>query len=143
MQSPLLFCQKLINVKFKTRNDDILHFSSVCPSTEYTIKKLKTKKIPEFETIRTLTDDLLYTQHVLYNRYNADIPEIVLNNRVYISKIEKRLQTLLEKHIDLPDKSYPFRHTMLIKDAYDEIDNDWIYKTKTYLTKKARIIFDK
>lgn len=145
MQSTTLLSQTTMNEKYKTRKDDILTFSSVCPSTEYTMKKLKTKRISnlEFETITKLTDEMLYIHHILDNRHDMDVPDSVLNNRQYISKIEKRLQVLLAKHTDLPDKSYPFRHTIMINDTYDKIDKDWVYKTKAFLSKKAKTMSKK
>lgn len=123
-QSPL-FCKQSVD-EHKTKEEDILRFSSVCPNTEYTMKKLKAKKVPEFETIKTLTDDMLYTEYVLLNRNRMDT--IDSSNMIYISDIEQKLQTLLSKYNDLPDKSYPFRHTMIIRHEYEKLNNDWMYQ---------------
>jgi hypothetical protein len=112
---------------YKYSKDDILEFSHMCPSTEHTMKTLKDKKIKEFEIVKRLTNDLLYIEYMLcYKRKN--IPDVILKNKKYVKDIESRLANILNKYKDIPDTSYPFRHTMFIKSAFEERDNNWLIK---------------
>jgi hypothetical protein len=111
----------------KNTKDDILEFSNLCPSTEHTLKTLKKRDIKDFETIKTLTNDLLYIEYMLcYKKKN--IPKVILNNKKYVADIENRLSNILTKYKDVPDTSYPFRHTMFIKSAFEERENNLFYK---------------
>tara|TARA_Y100000389_G_C17186286_1_gene376561 strand:+ start:100 stop:570 length:471 start_codon:yes stop_codon:yes gene_type:complete len=130
----------------KIKKDDILHFSAVCPSTEHTMKKLREKRVPEFETIRTLTDDMLFREHLLLERdnsseYGIDIDVVV--DKKEIRRMERSLSSLLEKYNDLPDKSYPFRHAIIINHEYDKLNKDWMHRTHRFLSKKIRPLFGK
>ena len=112
---------------YKFNKDDILEFSHMCPSTEHTLKKLKEKKIKEFETVKRLTNDLLYIEYMLcYKRKN--IPDVILKNKKYVKDIESRLSSILIKYNDVPDTSYPFRHTMFIKSAFEERETNLLFK---------------
>nr|QOI90492.1 hypothetical protein HWQ62_00357 [Pyramimonas orientalis virus] len=112
---------------YKHSKDDILEFSNLCPSTEHTMRKLKEQKIQEFETVKQLTNDLLYIEYMLCHK-QKQIPEVILNNKKYVSDIENRLSNILIKYKDVPDTSYPFRHRMFIKSAFEERENSWLSK---------------
>lgn len=133
-------------IYYKIQKDDILHFSAVCPSTEHTMKKLREKRVPEFETIRTLTDDMLFREHLLLERdrsseYGIDIDVVI--DKKEIKRMERSLSKLLEKYNDLPDKSYPFRHAIIINHEYDKLNNDWMHRIHRFMSKKIRPLFGK
>lgn len=103
--------------------NDILRFSHVCPSTEYCVQNLKMKKAEHFDEIKMLTDELLYIEYMLcYENKN-----VIYDKKDHVKHISNRLQSLLRNY-ELPDKSYPFRHKIIIENKYDEIESNFTTK---------------
>lgn len=99
------------------------HFSlvnrAVCPSTESTVNILKDMKIPEFNTVRQLTDELLSIQNLIINgNLTHDLDQQHLDEKVDI------LQSIVNKYKGKSnpmnyDYSFPFRHAMIIRHYYE------------------------
>ena len=115
--------------RFASSHSSLVH-RAVCPSTESTVNVLKDMKIPEYQIVCQLTDEILSVQNlVVNNNYSKDL------NYDYLDTTVEILQSIINKYkgkcssrFAHYDYSYPFRHAMIIRHYYEtnKKSNRWI-----------------
>ena len=116
------------NITLKQKPTDILSFSYLSPSTEDSIQKLKMKDVKDFNEIKTLTEEIMYIEYMLCREKK----NIIYKNKERVFGLEKKLSNLIKPY-DIPDKSYPFRHRIIITTKYDELESNIGTKLKRLL----------
>lgn len=114
----------------------------VCTYTESAIKFFKDKNIPEYYELYALTRQLLLIQYYLL--YQTDMLKYNMFHINNLHNLTCSIQTILHKHYDEEAKyyhidiTYPFRHSMIIREAYTKYkQKNRLLKANHYFTKPS------